>query len=96
MKFNTCSSFNTGKVLSDLSRTFQKSLRYYHEKLASKLPRPDKLGKLGEGEEVMISLIVNTSAYCGDTVSEMETTIRAKLETAYDIECYQEKALFSE
>ena len=96
VKFNTCSSFNTGKVLSDLSRTFQKSLRYYHEKLASKLPRPDKLGKLGEGEEVMISLIVNTSAYCGDTVSEMETTIRAKLETAYDIECYQEKALFSE
>lgn len=95
-KFNACSSFNTGKVLCDLSKAFQKSLRYYYEKLLIKLPRPEKLGKLGDGEEIQVSLVVNTAEYCRSTVSEMETTIRAKLETAYDIECYQEKALFSE
>ena len=95
-KFNTCTAFNTGKVLSDLSKVFQRSLKYYHEKIMNKLAKPEKLGKVGDGEEIIISLIVNTAEYCRSTVSEMETTIRAKLETAYDIECYQEKALFSE
>lgn len=95
-KFNTCCSFNTGKVLGDLSKVFQKSLRYYHEKLLNKLPKPEKIGKIGEGEEILICLIINTAEYCQSTVMEMETTIRAKLEPAYEIECYQEKAIFIE
>ncbi|OMJ76940.1 hypothetical protein SteCoe_23564 [Stentor coeruleus] len=94
-KFDTCASFNTGKILCDLSKVFLFNLRYYHEKLSNRLPKPDKLGK-SEGEELLISLIVNTSDYCKSTITEMETTIRAKLETAYDIECYQERGIFLE
>jgi len=95
-KFDTCTSFNTGKILSDLSRIFLEILKYYHEKLSMRLAKPEKLAKVPEGEEVTMAYVINTAEYCRSTISEMETTIRGKLETVYDIECYLEKNLFAE
>lgn len=95
-KFDTCTSFNTGKILNDLSQKFLEVLGYYNEKLAARLPKPDKLSKLADGDEVNIAYVINTAEYCRSTICEMETTIRAKLETLYDIECYKEKGLFAE
>lgn len=95
-KFDTCTSFNTGKILSELSKVFLEILKYYHEKLSARLAKPEKLAKAPEGEEITIAYVINTAEYCRSTISEMETTIRAKLETVYDIECYLEKNLFAE
>ena len=83
-KFTKCLSFSTGSTLYELTQVFRRSLVYYSEKLASRLPRVDKQVKLGEGEEVFLSFIVNTAEYCRSTLTEMETTIRAKLEIQYD------------
>jgi hypothetical protein len=95
-KFDTCSSFNTGKILADLSQKFLVVLAFYNEKIALRLPKNERLGKVLDGEEISIAFVINTAEYCRSTICEMETTIRAKLETLYDIECYKEKGLFAE
>lgn len=95
-KFNKCLSFSTGATLADLAKVFGRVLSFYAERLASRLPRLDKPVKLAVGEETMIAYIANTSEYCRNTILEMETTVRGKLETVYDIDYYAQQGEFSE
>jgi len=94
--FNKCLSFTTGKILSELCEVFKRILQYYAEKLVQQLPKVDKPVKLADGEEIKIAFIINTAEYCRNTIVEMETTIRAKLETQYDVEFYPEVNTFLE
>lgn len=95
-KFNKCLSFSTGATLADLAKVFGRILSFYAERLGSKLPRLDKPIKIGPGDETLIAYIANTSEYCRNTILEMETTVRGKLETVYDIDYYAQQGQFSE
>lgn len=94
--FNKCLTFSTGKILSDLCEVFKRVLHYYADKLVGRLHKADKPVKLADGEEVSIAFIINTAEYSRNTIVEMETIIRARLETQYDAEFYPELNAFLE
>ena len=92
--FNKCLSFCTGPTLYQLSKVFKRVLQTYCEKLCTYLPRLDRPVKLSENEVITLAFVVNTAEYCRTTILEMETTVRAKLETQYDVEFYEEVNTF--
>ena len=84
-----CSALTRGETLASLMRVFQDVLRAYAARLEGKLP---KLGastsalqggdwqvRVTEPEEAVICLIVNTAAYCFETVGQLSENVEKLL-----------------
>ena len=84
-----CSALTRGKTLVNLMRVFQDVLRAYASRLEGKLPKTgssmsalqggDWHVKITNDEETIMCLIVNTAAYCFETVGQLSENVEKLL-----------------
>lgn len=90
-KFTKCSNISTGQTLYELAQAFKRSLTYYADVLAARLP---KQPRVSDEEMKATAYIVNTAEHCRESIGHMDESFREKLEPGFEIDFYDEQGVF--
>lgn len=90
-KFTKCSNISTGQTLYELAQAFKRSLTYYADVLGARLP---KQPRVSDEELRAVAYLVNTAEHCRESIGHMDESFREKLEPGFEIDFYDEQALF--